>query len=79
MDWLRALSGILITIALAFLLPAGWSQKTKNPLSPFTKTAIWLGCILLLLAIRVGFTRSWEFCLLLLAVVFSGLGTSHRG
>ena len=69
MDLFYALLKILIVIALAFLL--GWSQKTKNPLSPFTKIVIWIGSIVFLLALEAGFTKTWEYGLLLLG---AGLG-----
>jgi hypothetical protein len=56
MEWLSIVAKILGMFAIAFLL--GWTEKTKNPFSPFTKAVIWIGSILALLAMRIGWDRS---------------------
>lgn len=69
MDWLRALIDILVVIAVAGLI--GWTQvKEKRPVVQFS---VYVGSILVLLALRVGLTRTWELSLLLLAIVLHGL------
>jgi hypothetical protein len=69
MDWIYPLASIIVIIGLAFLL--GWTRTRVK--SPAAQVAIWIGSILALLALRFGFTRSWEFCLLLLALALDTL------
>jgi hypothetical protein len=47
MDWLYALFGIFLVIAVAFLL--GWTEK--NVKNPVVSACVWVGSILLLLLV----------------------------
>jgi hypothetical protein len=62
-DILSAIIGFLVVIGIALLL--GWTHRRVK--SPAAQATIWIGSILVLLAIRFGFTRTWEIGLFLLS------------
>jgi cell division protein FtsB len=68
MIWMRILVPIVAVAGLAFLM-----GKTQNSKRRAVHISIFIGSLLLLLTLRFGFTRTWEFSLFLLALALNVL------